>query len=263
MLKLAVIGACGRMGQRIVALAHESESLELVAALEQSGHDCLGRDIGTLCGVGEIGLAVESQPTGAPDVMIDFSVPVSTEAWVDYCLTHPAPLVVGTTGLGEPQLDKLRRLAKSAPVLFAPNMSVGVNLLFQLVAQVAERLGSDYDIEISETHHRFKRDAPSGTALELARQAAAGRGLAFPDCLLHGREGKDTLRSEQTIGMHAIRAGDTVGEHQVIFAALGETLELRHSAHTRDTFARGALRAAKWIVEQKPGLYSMADVLGF
>ena len=170
--------------------------------------------------------------------------------------------MVGTTGLSEEQKKQLHKAATETAVLWGANMSLGVNLLFELVADVAKRLGDDYDIEIIETHHRFKRDAPSGTALELARRIAMDQQWSWPDCLEHGREGADNLRRSKTIGMHAVRAGDTVGEHRLIFSALGETVELRHNAHTRDTFVRGALRAGQWLAGRPAGMYSMADVLG-
>ncbi len=261
-LKLAVIGACGRMGQRIIALARESAAFNIAAALEAADHPQQGADIGNIAGIGDIGVPVTTEPGAACDVLIDFTVPASTQAWTAWCLKHPTPYVVGTTGLAPEQVAQLETAAARMPVLFAPNMSLGMNLLFKLVGEVARCLGDDYDIEVSETHHRFKRDAPSGTALELARKIAVARDWPFPDSLDHGRCGKDALRRPGRIGMHALRLGDTVGEHTVSFGALGETVELRHSAHTRDTFVRGALRGAEWLVKQPSGLYSMADVLG-
>ena len=262
MLNLAVIGACGRMGQRIITLAHESEAFQIAAALEQSDHPYFGQDIGPICGIGPLNVPVTDQLDQLPDVMIDFTVPASTETWARRAAQTPVPYVVGTTALSNAQVDLLKIAARKTPVLFAPNMSLGVNLLFKLVGQVAQRLGPDYDVEITETHHRFKRDAPSGTALELARSIALAQDWPFPDCLDQARHGKEALRQPNTIGMHALRSGDTVGEHTVSFGALGESIEIRHSAHTRDTFVRGALRAAQWLVKQPPALYSMADVLG-
>jgi len=261
MIKLAVSGACGRMGRRIVALAQESNVLQVAAALEQSGHELIGQDIGVIAGIGDIGVKVADSLAGACEVMIDFSLPRGTEKWTAVCRENKLPLVVGTTGLSESQQQKLKGAARQTPVLLGANMSLGVNLLFSLAGEVAKKLGDDYDLEIIETHHRFKRDAPSGTAVVLAQKIAAAKGWPWPDCVVHGRQGKEALREKNTIGMHAVRAGDTVGEHRVIYSALGETIELRHNAHTRDTFVRGALRAAQWLANQKPGFYSMADVL--
>ena len=250
------------MGRRIVALAQESKIFEVVVALEQTGHKSLGTDIGALAGIGDIGVRVADSLTGACEVMIDFSLPRGTERWTAYCSENNLPLVVGTTGLSEAQQQKLKDASRQIPVLLGANMSLGVNLLFSLAGEVAKKLGDDYDLEIVETHHRFKRDAPSGTAVVLSQKIAAAKGWPWPDCVVHGREGKEALREKNTIGMHAVRAGDTVGEHRVIYSALGETIELRHNAHTRDTFVRGALHAAQWLTNQKPGFYSMADVLG-
>jgi len=262
MLKLAVSGACGRMGRRIIALAVEAKEFEVVAALEQKGHPQLGQDAGSVAQIGEIGAAITEEPKAKAQVLVDFSTPAGTEKWLKYCAENKVALVAGTTGLSARQEEMLQEAAGKTAVLRAANMSLGVNLLFKLAAETAAILNDNYDIEVVETHHRFKRDAPSGTALELARRMAEIKGWNWPNCLVHGREGKQSLRQEKTIGMHAVRAGDTVGEHRVIFSGLGETVELRHNAHSRDTFVRGALQAAKWLARQKPGLYSMFDVLG-
>ena len=260
MLKLAVTGAGGRMGRRIVALAHGND-FKVVAALETTGNPSLGKDAGILAGLGSIGVAVSEDVADKPGVMIDFSLPLGTLRWAKYCSENQVPLVVGTTGLTEQQKQILRQAAQKTAILVGANMSLGVNLLFKLAEEVAGKLSNDYDIEVVETHHRFKRDAPSGTALEMARRMAAAKQWPWPDCTVHGREGKESLRRENTIGMHAVRAGDIVGKHSIVFSALGETVELRHQAHSRDTFVRGALHAAQWLVEQKPGMYSMFDVL--
>lgn len=262
MIKLAVTGACGRMGQRIIALGKESGRFEVVAALEHSAHEKLGEDIGQVAGIGPIGVKVAHELATPPEVMIDFSIPASSDCWIKYCVANNVPMVIGTTGFAEDQLQRLKDATQTIPMVFAANMGLGVNLLFKLVRQVAQTLDDTYDIEIDETHHRFKRDAPSGTAMELARQVAAGKEWPFPDCLTHGREGGDCLREEKTIGMHAIRSGDVVGIHNVSFSTLGETLTLSHNAHSRDTFVRGALHAGQWVTKQKPGLYNMFDVLG-
>jgi len=250
------------MGQRIAALALQDEAFQLTAAVDQPGHPLLGQDIGILAAAMVAGVKITDTLTAEADVLIDFSLPAGTMACAEFCRKHALPLVVGTTGLGEAEKQCLRQAAEKTAIVVAANMSLGVNLLFKLVGQVAQALGDAYDIEIVETHHRFKKDAPSGTALELARQIAAAQSWDFPACLEHGREGKQSLRQAGTIGMHAVRLGDTVGDHSVCFGALGETIELRHSAHTRDTFARGALRAALWLAGKPAGWYGMNDVLG-
>jgi len=169
---------------------------------------------------------------------------------------------LGTTGLTEQQREKIKTASAKIPVIYGTNMSVGMNVLFSLAGKLALMLGDEYDTEIIERHHRFKKDAPSGSALTLAKNICSATGRDFPDCLVHGRSGKDALREKGTIGIHAIRAGDITGKHEVVFGTLGETLALTHTAHSRDTFARGALRAAEWLIGRKPGLYLMADCLG-
>ena len=262
MIRLAVNGACGKMGRRIVALAHESQLFEIAGAADAAGHELLGRDAGAIAGIGEIGVEITDKLAKVVDVVIDFSTPSSSCACAQHCADHKLPVLIGTTGLDDEQKGIVAQAAKKTAVLAAANTSLGMNLLFKLVGQVALALGDGYDVEITETHHRFKADAPSGTALELARGVATAKDWPFDDCLVHGRAPKQGPRKDGTIGMHAIRAGDTVGDHSVIFAALGETVELRHCAHTRDTFVRGALRAAQWLVGRPCGSYTMAEVLG-
>jgi len=259
---LIINGAAGRMGRRIVALAAQGQEFDIIAAVDRASHGDIGKDAGVLAGIGEINLKLDSACPATADVMIDFSLAEAADQVTDYCVENNAALVMGTTGLNDSQAEKLRRAGKKIPIVWATNMSVGMNVLFRLVGKVAQMLGPDYDIEIVEAHHRFKKDSPSGTALTLAENIATGTGRDWPGCLVHGREGKDALRKKDTIGMHAIRAGDITGEHSVIFSTLGETVTLAHKAHSRDTFARGALRAALWVVGKGPGLYSMADVLG-
>jgi 4-hydroxy-tetrahydrodipicolinate reductase len=261
MIKLAITGACGRMGQRIVALAHESGNFVITGALEYSGHEKMGVDIGEIAGITSLGIAVSDLPSAAPEVMIDFTTPDSTEKWLAYCLDQKVAMVIGTTGLSDVQRRAIENAGEVIPIVLAANMSLGMNLLFKLAKEIAQTLDDSYDIEIDETHHRFKVDAPSGTAMELARQVATGKTWPFPDCLKHGREGNDP-REDKTIGMHALRLGDTFGIHNVRFSCLGETVTLQHTAHSRDTFVRGALRAAQWVVSQRPGFYSMFDILG-
>ncbi|MHC5060752.1 MAG: 4-hydroxy-tetrahydrodipicolinate reductase [Planctomycetota bacterium] len=260
--KLIVNGAAGRMGRRIVALATQEEQLDLVGAMDKMGHPDLGKDAGVLAGVGQIGVILDSFHPGKANVMIDFSLPDATDVVIDSCLQNDVALVLGTTGLSDAQLKKVQDAGKKIPLVQANNMSVGMNVLFRIVGRFAEMLGDDYDIEIVESHHRFKKDSPSGSALTLARNIAHTTGRNWPACLVHGREGKETLRQAGTIGMHSVRAGDISGEHSVIFSTLGETVTLQHRAHNRYTFANGALRAARWIVGKKAGVYSMGDVLG-
>jgi len=262
-IKLAIIGAGGRMGQRILALAVESGRFDIVAAVERRGHPDIGKDSGLAAASGPTGVALTaSYPGAAADVAIDFSQPEATDGTLDYCLENGVALVLGTTGLSNEQREKIKAASQKVPVLYATNMSVGMNVLFSLVGRVASALGPEYDIEIVEQHHRFKKDAPSGSALTLAENICKATGREFPGSLTHGRSGKDALRQKGTVGMHAVRAGDITGIHSVIFGTLGETITLNHTAHSRDTFARGALRAATWLVGKKAALYSMADVLG-
>jgi 4-hydroxy-tetrahydrodipicolinate reductase len=260
--RLIVNGAAGRMGRRIVALAAQGRDFGVIGAVEKVNHEDIGKDAGVLAGLGDIGVKVMSDYPAGADVMIDFSLPVATEEVIDYCAENNVALVMGTTGLSDGQVEKLRQGGKKIPIVRATHMSVGMNVLFRLVGKVAQMLGPDYDIEIVEAHHRFKKDSPSGTAFTLAESIARETGRDWPGCLVHGREGKGAARQKDTIGLHAIRAGDITGEHSVIFGTLGETLTLAHKAHSRDTFAHGALRAAKWVVGKEAGLYSMVDVLG-
>jgi len=249
------------MGRRIAALAIESGQFDLAAALEAGGHGSLGEDVGELAGVGAFGVNVGETLDAEVDVLIDFSRPEGTLQWLDACRRAGVAMVIGTTGLTESGLAEIADAAGEVAIVHAANMSPGINLLLKLVPEVAAALGEEYDIEIAETHHRFKADAPSGTALALARAICEATGKEPDDTITHGRSGK-SLRKTGEIGVHAIRLGDTVGEHAVSFGNLGETITISHSAHTRDVFARGALRAAGWLAKQKPGLYSMRDVLG-
>jgi 4-hydroxy-tetrahydrodipicolinate reductase len=253
------------MGLRLVALAAGDDTLEVAAALDVEGHPSEGKDIGPLAGVGQLGVtlcAASQLEKQDVDVIIDFSLPIGTMHILDIAVSRELPLVVGTTGLDAGQKDKVRAASESIPVLLGSNMSVGVNLLFNLVGEVAQALGEEYDIEIIEAHHRFKKDAPSGTAITLAEKIAEATGRNVARDVVHGREGHVGERSRKEIGVHAVRAGDIVGDHTVLYGALGERIEIRHQAHTRDNFAKGALRAAKFLAEKPPGFYGMADVLG-
>jgi len=259
--KLVVVGAAGRMGQRILSLAIESGRFDIVAAVERQNHPDIGKDAGLLAAAESINVKLDSSYPADADVTIDFSQPEAADKTIDYCAENSVSLVLGTTGLSDAQREKIEIVSKKIAVVYATNMSVGMNVLFSLVGKVASMLGEQYDIEIIEQHHRFKKDAPSGSALTLAENICKVTGRDFPGALIHGRSGKNTLRQKGSIGMHAIRAGDITGKHTILFSTLGETITFSHTAHSRDTFVRGALRAAEWLISKKSGLYSMADVL--
>jgi 4-hydroxy-tetrahydrodipicolinate reductase len=260
--KLLICGAAGRMGRRIIAIVSEDGGFDIVGAVEKKSQPDVGKDAGIVAGIRQLNVKITDNFPGAADVVIDFSLAEAAGTTLDYCAQNNAALVLGTTGLGDTHREKIRSVSSKIPIVCATNMSVGMNALFNLVGKVAALLGDDYDIEIVEQHHRFKKDAPSGSALTLAENICKATGKKFPDCLNFGRSGKDALRGKGAIGMHAVRAGDIAGIHSIIFSTLGETVTLEHTAHSRDTFARGALRAANWLIGKKPGLYSMADVLG-
>jgi 4-hydroxy-tetrahydrodipicolinate reductase len=260
--KVVVVGAAGRMGRRIIALAAESKCFDIVGAVDRADHPDLGKDAGVLAGIEKLNLPLSgSWPTGA-QLAIDFSLPEAATKTIEHCAASGVSLVMGTTGLTAAQHDALQAAGRKVPIVYATNMSVGMNVLFALVGKAAAMLGEEYDIEIVEEHHRFKKDAPSGSALTLAQNICKATGRPYPESIIHGRSGKEALRKKGEIGMHAIRAGDITGVHSVIYGTLGETLTLNHTALSRDTLVRGALRAAEWIVDKPPALYSMADVLG-
>jgi len=261
MIHVAINGAAGRMGRRLINFVHGEEDMTLAAALEWEGCEILGTDAGEAAGCGALGVKITADWPGPADVLIDFTSPAGTLARLDEAVKKKAALMIGTTGCTESEDALIAKAAEKVPVLHAPNTSVGVNLLFDLVGQVAGALGEDYDIEIVEAHHRFKKDAPSGTALRLAENICAATGRTVAKDLVHGRQGITGARTSKEIGMHAVRAGDIVGEHTVAFCTLGERIELTHRAHTRDTFARGAIRAARFLAGKNPGMYTMADVL--
>jgi 4-hydroxy-tetrahydrodipicolinate reductase len=259
---IAVNGACGRMGQRIVQLARADKELQVGAALEMPGHPQLGRDVGEVAGIGAIGVRVSNflPAEQRVDAIIDFSMPEGTMAVLPTALERKTPLVVATTGHAPAMKRDIEAAAHHIAVLMAPNMSLAVNVLMQLCKQAATILREqDFDVEILERHHRFKKDSPSGTALHIARIIQEAMGQTD---LRHGREGLVGERTATEIGMHAIRVGDNVGEHTVIFSTLGETLEITHRAHARDCYVRGALQAAKFLSEKPAGRYTMNDVLG-
>ncbi len=265
MIEVVVAGAAGRMGGRILALARETPDLRVVAALERPGHPALGRDAGEVAGSGPLGVRLTADPAAvlARDrVLVEFTTPEATVEHLRVAAAQGARAVVGTTGLSAAQLDEVKGLAAQTAVLLSPNMSVGVNLAFRLLALMARALGDEYDVEITEIHHRTKKDAPSGTALRMAEVIAEALGRDLREVGVYGRRGLTGERGAREIGIHALRGGDVVGEHTVVFATPGERLELTHRAHSRDTFARGALRAVRFVAGAAPGLYSMQDVLG-
>ncbi len=261
-LKLAIHGAAGRMGQRLIALAAADPQLEIVAALESRKHPRLGEDAGVIAGVAPLDVPLTASWDGKLDAVIDFSVPKAAIHVLDQCLASRIPLVLATTGLTEQQESQVTAAADQIPLLWAPNMSLAVNLtmkLAEIAAQALARQGESVDVEILERHHRFKEDAPSGTALAFGQIIAAAMGQTTHR---HGRQGRPGPRPADEIGYHAIRVGDNPGEHSIIFATLGETVELRVAASNRDAYALGALAAAKFLHDKSPGLYSMNDVLG-
>lgn len=262
-LKIAILGAAGRMGQALVRCAARSPNLHLVGAVEAEQCPLLGKDVGIIAGIADIGVLLTADSRKAfqkADTLVDFSFPSATARHATLAAELKKPLVIGTTGLNPTETEAIHKAAAHIPVVWAPNMSLGMNLLFAMVKKTAGALG-DYNIEIIETHHRHKKDAPSGTALRLAETAAAARGLKLDDVVAHGRQGLVGERPATQIGIHAVRAGDVVGDHTILFATEGERLELTHRASSRDCLAMGALRAAAWVAERKPGLYSMLEVL--
>ena len=264
-MKIGIPGAAGRMGQALARQVAASEDCTVVAATEVPDHPALGRDCGALAGIEPLGVAVGDDAQAmfrAADAVLDFTLPGAAAAHAALAAAEGTILVVGTTGLGADEQAALEAAAGQVAVVQAPNMSLAVNLLFRLTEQVAGILDDDYDIEIVEMHHRHKIDAPSGTALGLGRAAARARGVSFDAAAERGRDGVTGARARGRIGFAALRGGDVVGEHSVIFAAEGERLELTVRSANRQTYARGALLAARWAEGREPGLYNMADVLG-
>jgi len=259
---LAIHGACGRMGQRLVALSLEHPELHITAAVDSPSHPKQGHDAGEVAGVGKLGVVITSElPLSAlVDVVVDFSIPEATMPLLKVCAARKIPLVIATTGFSDDERLEIASTAHDTAVLFSPSMSLVVNLMFKLVQETAAALdGKGFDVEIIERHHRFKKDSPSGTAAQFAR--IVQEEMKQTD-LRHGREGIVGERPHGEIGIHAIRAGDNVGEHTILFSALGESLELVHKGTSRDSYARGALLGAIWIAGRPAGRYSMGDVLG-
>lgn len=262
MVKLGVNGACGRMGLRIMSLATDDNNITLSQAIESDNNPNLGKDVGVLLNTDDIGVKVSNKldPDNI-DVLIDFSAPVVTVERAKECGENGIGIVIGTTGLSEEQKEELIKASKKTACLLAPNMSVGVNLLFDIVSQVTKAIGDECEIEVIETHHKFKKDAPSGTALKIVEKICDSSERTMDNDVIYGRCGQTGERKKNQIGVHAVRLRDTIGVHKVIFDGRDECIEITHDAHSRDAFASGAITAAKFIANSKPGFYSMSDVL--
>ncbi len=266
MIKTVVIGAMGRMGKLIIQTITEDPDMELFGAIEIFGHKDVGKDIGNLCGLGTFGMllsdSLEKVITGA-DCIIDFSTPKSTLENLPIAAENSTPVVIGTTGLtGRKEMKQIRLISKRIPILLSPNMSIGMNILFKVVSDVAKFTRGRFDIDILDIHHRTKKDVPSGTAIKLAENVASARGLDPKKHIHFMRQETNFSRDPQEIKIMASRIGDIVGEHTVFFGGKGESIEITHRASNRQNFAEGAILAAKWLINQKKGLYSMSDVLG-
>ena len=265
MLNIAVTGAAGRMGRALISACDLNEHTRLTAAIERPGNTLVGSDAGDLAGLGPLNVTVTdniSNVVDSFDTLIDFTTPASTLENLATCVKHSKNIVIGTTGFDDAGKQKIGDAAASTGIVFAPNMSVGVNLCLKLLDTAARILGDDVDIEVIEAHHRHKVDAPSGTAIRMGEVVAAALDRNLAECAVYGREGITGARDRRTIGFETIRAGDIVGDHTVLFAAEGERVEITHKASSRMTFANGAVRAANWLQQQPAGLYDMQDVLG-
>jgi 4-hydroxy-tetrahydrodipicolinate reductase len=264
-IRIGVIGCAGRVGRMLIADIVATEGCVLSGGIARPGSAGLGRDLGELAGLGRVGIAVgdnSEQLLRDSDVAIEFTTPAATAEHAGLASRLGTPLVIGTTGLEGAEEGAVREAAGQVPIVWAANTSLGINLLLGLVDQVARRLGPEWDIEIMEMHHRGKVDAPSGTALALGRAAATARGAQFDEVATRGRDGITGPRRSGAIGFAALRGGDNIGEHHVIFAGIGERLELTHRATDRGIYSKGAVRAAQWLVGRPPGLYGMKEVLG-
>jgi len=262
MTRIAIAGAAGRMGRNLVLACAEAADVELTQALEHEQSPSLGSDSGLLAGIGENGVPVSDQlDADAFDILIDFTHPTATTHHLDFCSRHGKKMVIGTTGCDAALEQKMTDAAENIAIVYAPNMSIGVNLCLKLLQMAAGVLGDSVDIEIIEAHHRNKVDAPSGTALKMGQVIAETLGRNLEECAVYGREGQTGARDRATIGFETIRAGDIVGEHTVLFAADGERIEITHKASSRMTFAHGAIRACRWLKGRDAGMFSMQDVL--
>ena len=265
MIRAIVTGAGGRMGGRIISLLAETDGIELKGAVERKGHPLLGKDVGEGLGLGRTGIIIGDDLVGSierGDVVIDFTSHEVSAGHLEIAAEKGKAIVIGSTGFTSAEMKRARELASSVRCVLAPNMSVGVNVLLKVLADVAGILGDDYDVEIVEAHHHMKKDAPSGTAMKMAQVIAERLGRDLDKVGVYNRKGMIGERTKREIGIQTLRAGDIVGEHTVIFGGMGERLELIHRAHSRDNFARGAIRAAFWVVGRGNGIYDMQDVLG-
>ena len=262
MTRIAIAGAAGRMGRNLVVACSETDELELTHALEREQSPSIGSDTGLLAGLAPNNVLIQDQLDAAAfDILIDFTHPSATTKHVDFCVQHGKKMVIGTTGCDAGLEQKMQQAGESIALVYAPNMSVGVNLCLELLKTAAAVLGDSVDIEVIEAHHRHKVDAPSGTALKMGQVIAETLGRNLDECAVYGREGQTGARDRKTIGFESIRAGDIVGDHTVMFADEGERIEITHRASSRMTFARGALRACRWIEQQTQGVFSMQDIL--
>lgn len=265
MVHAIVAGAAGRMGKRIIHMIQQNPGITLAGAFEHPDHPAVHKDAGEEAGAGKLGVEIAPSLDAIPgqgDVLIDFTTPAATLENLHAAVSKGLAMVIGTTGIRGEQLEEVRSLAEKIRCVMAPNMSVGVNVMFKIAREMATLLGKDYDMEILEVHHRLKKDAPSGTAMHLARILAETTGRDLEEVGVYERKGQVGERTDDEIGIQTWRGGDIAGEHMIMFAGIGERLELIHRAHNRDNFARGAVRAAIWLVEQPSGLYDMQDVLG-
>ncbi len=263
--RIAIAGAAGRMGKSLVEAVTNHAELKLTVATEHPENSLIGADAGELAGVGRLNVPITENLAYSSDyfdLLIDFTTPLATLEHLAFCRANARRMVIGTTGFSQVQKAELQAAAKKIAIVFAPNMSAGVNLCFKLLDIAARVLGNDADIEVIEAHHRHKVDAPSGTALKMGEVVADALGRNLSDCAVYGREGQTGERYSKTIGFETIRAGDIVGEHTVMFAASGERVEITHKATSRMTFANGAARAAAWIMQHKVGIFDMQNVLG-
>ena len=265
MVKAIVTGAAGRMGSRIISLIHATDGIEVAGAVEQPAHHSVGRDAGENLAIGRIGVNIEPDLrncAGKGDVVIDFTSHEASISHLEMAAGKGCAMVIGSTGFTPEEMKKVEELAKLTPCVLSPNMSVGVNVMFKVLDIAAGILGDDYDVEIMEAHHNLKKEAPSGTAMKMAEIIAEALGRDLGEVGVYSRRGLIGERTKREIGIQTLRAGDIVGDHTVMFCGMGERLEFIHRAHSRDNFARGAIRAAKWVVGQKNGIYDMQDVLG-
>ncbi len=265
MVKIAVCGAAGRMGQRIINSVHEADGVVLSGVLERPGHPLVGQDVGLVAGCGALGVNISDDLNAVVagcDVLIDFTSPKVSLKNLEVCALKRKSIVIGSTGFTPEERAFAAELARDIPVVLAPNMSVGVNVCLKVLKDVAKTLGDDFDVEIVELHHNKKKDAPSGTAVRMGEVVAEALGRDYNQVANFHREGLCGERTKEEIGMQTVRGGDIIGEHTVYFIGQGERIEISHRAMTRDMFSRGSVRAAKWVTLQKPGLYDMQDVLG-